>query len=154
MNYPGEADEAQHRHYNDGQFINPYDSYPPPPPPPPPPFPPLVGGFIPYAQPESPTMHYRNSLPSMYEPHEDHDDDSGSHPLLNRPSSSQPRLSFPPQLDQQDDQSPVLDDFRSDSNVRYGRIPQRVPRRYKTLKKVEYVLFLSLYSPLFRSSTL
>jgi chitin synthase len=24
-----------------------------------------------------------------------------------------------------------------DSNIRYGRIPQRVPRRYKTIKKVE-----------------
>ena len=24
-----------------------------------------------------------------------------------------------------------------DINIRYGRIPQRVPRRYKTIKKVE-----------------
>lgn len=24
-----------------------------------------------------------------------------------------------------------------ESNIRYGRIPQRVPRRYKTIKKVE-----------------
>ena len=28
-------------------------------------------------------------------------------------------------------------DDRSESNIRYGRIPQRVPRRYKTIKKVE-----------------
>ena len=24
-----------------------------------------------------------------------------------------------------------------ETNIRYGRIPQRVPRRYKTIKKVE-----------------
>ncbi|KAF9034366.1 glycosyltransferase family 2 protein [Panaeolus papilionaceus] len=29
------------------------------------------------------------------------------------------------------------DDARSETNIRYGRIPQRVPRRYKTIKKVE-----------------
>ncbi|EMD39480.1 glycosyltransferase family 2 protein [Gelatoporia subvermispora B] len=28
-------------------------------------------------------------------------------------------------------------DDKSESNIRYGRIPQRVPRRYKTIKKVE-----------------
>ncbi|KII90552.1 glycosyltransferase family 2 protein [Plicaturopsis crispa FD-325 SS-3] len=28
-------------------------------------------------------------------------------------------------------------DDRSETNIRYGRIPQRVPRRYKTIKKVE-----------------
>jgi len=26
---------------------------------------------------------------------------------------------------------------RSETNIRYGRITQRVPRRYKTIKKVE-----------------
>jgi hypothetical protein len=35
--------------------------------------------------------------------------------------------------------SPALDD---NSNVRYGRILQRVLSRYKTLKKVEYVHLL------------
>jgi hypothetical protein len=30
-----------------------------------------------------------------------------------------------------------------DSNIRYGRIPQRVPRRYKTLKRIECVSCLS-----------
>jgi chitin synthase len=28
-------------------------------------------------------------------------------------------------------------DDRSETNIRYGHIPQRVPRRYKTIKKVE-----------------
>ncbi|KAI0369434.1 glycosyltransferase family 2 protein [Pilatotrama ljubarskyi] len=32
---------------------------------------------------------------------------------------------------------PVDSDDRSENNIRYGRIPQRVPRRYKTIKKVE-----------------
>ncbi|KAG0696922.1 hypothetical protein DFH29DRAFT_948941 [Suillus ampliporus] len=29
-------------------------------------------------------------------------------------------------------------DDRSETNIRYGRIPQRVPRRLKTIKKVEF----------------
>jgi len=29
------------------------------------------------------------------------------------------------------------------NNIRYGRIPQRVPRRYKTLKRIEYVYHLA-----------
>ena len=32
---------------------------------------------------------------------------------------------------------PDADDAQPETNIRYGRIPQRVPRRYKTLKKVE-----------------
>ncbi|KAJ8691954.1 Chitin synthase 4 [Pleurotus ostreatus] len=32
---------------------------------------------------------------------------------------------------------PLTSDDRSENNIRYGRIPQRVPRRYKTIKKVE-----------------
>ena len=71
----------------------------------------------------------------MYDAHEDYDPDSGNIPLLNRPSS-QARLRIPSQLDEEDDSPSVVDDNRSESNVRYGRIPQRVPRRYKTLKKV------------------
>ena len=31
----------------------------------------------------------------------------------------------------------MMDDAQSESNIRYGSIPQRVPRRYKTIKKVE-----------------
>ncbi|KAG2361949.1 glycosyltransferase family 2 protein [Suillus spraguei] len=34
------------------------------------------------------------------------------------------------------DQEAIPDD-RSETNIRYGHIPQRVPRRYKTIKKVE-----------------
>jgi hypothetical protein len=29
----------------------------------------------------------------------------------------------------------------AENNIRYGKIPQRVPRRFKTIKKVECVLF-------------
>jgi chitin synthase len=74
--------------------------------------------------------------------HEDQDQDNGNIPLLNRPSS-QARLRIPSQLDEEDDSPSVVDDNRSESNVRYGRIPQRVPRRYKTLKRVESVRYLS-----------
>lgn len=55
--------------------------------------------------------------------------DAGDMPLLRR-DNSMPR---PPGAydDTQDAQS------IADTNIRYGRIPQRVPRRYKTIKKVE-----------------
>lgn len=33
----------------------------------------------------------------------------------------------------------MTEDDQTDSNIRYGRIPQRVPRRYKTIKRVECV---------------
>lgn len=32
---------------------------------------------------------------------------------------------------------PVPGGYDEDVNIRYGRIPQRIPRRYKTIKKVE-----------------
>jgi len=46
----------------------------------------------------------------------------------------------------------------SANNIRYGRIPQHVPRRFKTLKRVECVCYstcfgMSLADP-FRSNTL
>jgi chitin synthase len=43
-----------------------------------------------------------------------------------------PRANVPGAYD-----DPVIPDNRSENNIRYGRIPQRVPRRYKTVKKVE-----------------
>ncbi|KAF8959174.1 glycosyltransferase family 2 protein [Flammula alnicola] len=36
-----------------------------------------------------------------------------------------------------DENETMVADDRSENNIRYGRIPQRVPRRYKTIKKVE-----------------
>jgi len=62
----------------------------------------------------------------MYDAHDNHDD-NGNMPLLNRPSS-QAWLHIPTQVDEDDD----------------SRIPQRVPRRYKTLKKVESVTSLHI----------
>ncbi|KZT22847.1 glycosyltransferase family 2 protein [Neolentinus lepideus HHB14362 ss-1] len=66
-------------------------------------------------------------------PMEDHDQDAadyGDIPLLNRGPSM--RSDYMPG----EYGEPTADD-RSESNIRYGRIPQRVPRRYKTIKKVE-----------------
>ena len=99
-------------------------------------------------RPSSPSLPYRASTASMYDAHEDHDQDNGNIPLLNRPSS-QARLRIPTQLDEEDDSRSLVDDNRSESNVRYGRIPQRVPRRYKTLKKVESVTYASRFRSLF-----
>lgn len=56
------------------------------------------------------------------------DEDTGDIPLLRRDN---PPLPMPGEYD-----ASVADD-KSESNIRYGRIPQRVPRRYKTIKKVE-----------------
>ena len=176
--FPSEADEAQHRHYNDGHFVNPYDqydpfiqnSYPGPPPalpqqqpayyvPPPPPLVnPFSGGVPAYSTSPSPavlpglspspaaglsypppprspetrpasgashSVPYSPAPPSAYEPQEEREGDDGDMPLLARPG---------PKDDVGRDEENV-----EESNVRYGRIPQRVPRRYKTLKRVEYV---------------
>lgn len=67
--------------------------------------------------------------------HDEEDFDAGDIPLLQRnPSNNSPPIPMPGEYD------PVTRDDQSDSNIRYGRIPQRVPRRYKTIKKVELVL--------------
>ncbi|KAG2010491.1 chitin synthase, variant 2 [Coprinopsis cinerea AmutBmut pab1-1] len=78
---------------------------------------------------------------SAYEPDDDGGMDAGDIPLLRRDPASDSSLLRPPSA------MPVpvnYDDNRSPStapedttNIRYGRIPQRVPRRYKTVKKVE-----------------
>ncbi len=57
--------------------------------------------------------------------------DTGDIPLLRRDNPTGSTLvSMPGQYDNTDDQD-------SENNIRYGSIPQRVPRRYKTIKKVE-----------------
>ena len=86
---------------------------------------------------QTPSSHY----PSRYDVYDDHENDlgdAGDLPLLRAPSQhSQVSLdpAFPGGFAE-----PVDDD--QDTNIRYGRIPQRVPRRYKTIKKVEYVAAL------------
>ncbi|KAH8822583.1 glycosyltransferase family 2 protein [Flagelloscypha sp. PMI_526] len=82
--------------------------------------PPTGGGFVA----PTPGPHYAD---------EDHNhDDTGDIPLLRRDNSSNP--AFPGGFAMPDDDDSMAGDG---TNIRYGRIPQRVPRRYKTLKKVE-----------------
>ncbi|PIL36084.1 hypothetical protein GSI_01744 [Ganoderma sinense ZZ0214-1] len=57
--------------------------------------------------------------------------DTGDIPLLRHDGPMGRSMPIPGEYD------PVIDDDRSESNIRYGRIPQRVPRRYKAIKKVE-----------------
>jgi chitin synthase len=65
-------------------------------------------------------------------------DDMGDLPLLRAPSGrSQESLSMGVNMPGR--YGTPLDD----NNIRYGRIPQRVPRRYKTLKRIECVFCLS-----------
>jgi chitin synthase len=77
---------------------------------------------------------------TAFQPYEDEHgmDDMGDLPLLRAPSGrSQESLSMNMRMPGQYGAS--LDD----NNIRYGRIPQRVPRRYKTLKRIECVSYLS-----------
>jgi chitin synthase len=55
--------------------------------------------------------------------------EAGDIPLLRRDGSQGSMRAMPGAFDEPDE--------RSETNIRYGRIPQRVPRRYKTIKKVE-----------------
>ena len=79
---------------------------------------------------------------TLFQPYgdQDHDlDDMNDLPLLRAPSArSQETLlsvNMPGQYANLDEESI--------NNIRYGRIPQRVPRRYKTLKRIECVFYLS-----------
>ena len=73
---------------------------------------------------------------TLFQPYDDQDHDlgdAGDLPLLRAPSGrSQESLRIPGQY------GAPLDDEGA-NNIRYGRIPQRVPRRHKTLKRVECV---------------
>jgi len=95
-----------------------------PSPPPPPPF-----QYPPQAPPPPQTHSYAQNYGPSYE-EEQGDHDPGDIPLLRR----EPSVSSYVNVD-----LPIPGAFEDHpgSNIRYGRIPQRIPRRYKTLKKVE-----------------
>lgn len=68
-------------------------------------------------------------------PQDDGDLDEGDIPLLNR-NSHAPPVSMP--VPGGNSNYGGFEDDGDDGNfIRYGRIPQRVPRRYKTVKRVE-----------------
>ncbi|KAI5121342.1 hypothetical protein M0805_000650 [Coniferiporia weirii] len=108
--------------------------------------PPPVDLFNPYQPP--PQQHYEyqglaapapplrpsSSQFSQYDaPEPGTNDDLGDMPLLRRDSTSQMPAHIPGAYQASLDGGPDDDD----TNIRYGRIPQRVPRRYKTMKRVE-----------------
>ncbi|PPQ93389.1 hypothetical protein CVT25_015462, partial [Psilocybe cyanescens] len=84
---------------------------------------------------------YNRSAYDMNTPDDDMMMDTGDMPLLRRdPSSSLSMLGGAQQFPggfEEDGEGMMVGDDRSENNIRYGRIPQRVPRRYKTVKKVE-----------------
>ncbi|KAL5482358.1 CHS4_2 [Sanghuangporus weigelae] len=140
---------------------------PPPPPPLVPPYtspppgplphaaihsPPPPAGFNPYhSPPQQPTSYLgpdTGAIPlrpvssqfSTYDtPEGNGNDDLGDMPLLRRDSAASGRPPFPGGFaeSQYGDGSYRDDDDEDGTNIRYGRIPQRVPRRYKTMKRVE-----------------
>jgi len=67
-------------------------------------------------------------------------EDLGDMPLLQRNSQYAP-VTMPGSYDE------ATADDRSETNIRYGRIPQRVPRRYKTIKTVKWVFFTLSHVP-------
>jgi chitin synthase len=83
---------------------------------------------------------------TLFQPYEDPDqevEDMGDLPLLRAPSgrSQESFVNIPGRYDS----IPPADDD-ANNNIRYGRIPQRVPRRNKTLKRVECVSYLFVTS--------
>jgi hypothetical protein len=77
---------------------------------------------------------------TLFQPYEDpdQDEDMGDLPLLRAPSgrSQESFVNIPGRYDS------IPPDDDANNNIRYGRIPQRVQRRYKTLKRVECVSYL------------
>ncbi|KAJ7503030.1 glycosyltransferase family 2 protein [Mycena galericulata] len=65
-------------------------------------------------------------------PVEGGEDEHGDMPLLRRDASSHSGFNMPVPGDYIPEE-----DGSINNNIRYGRIPQRVPRRYKTIKRVE-----------------
>jgi chitin synthase len=105
-----------------------------------PPPPPPLGGHVQFGVPQQPTGYHRTTLYDGNDDDNPDDMDTGDIPLLRRdPSSSATLLPRPMPGGFDDGSRPgsVAPDDRSEVNIRYGRIPQRVPRRYKTVKKVE-----------------
>jgi chitin synthase len=156
MSHYPEADEAQHRYYNDGfapysttprpdsynsydnNQVEPFNRYATPladpfNPPAQDPFnPPPQNPYIRPAPPPS-SVGFQYVPPTYHPGYDEQDHDTGDIPLLRRgPSASStglaPGARVPGSYDSDEDEP---------SNIRYGRIPQRVPRRYKTVKKFE-----------------
>jgi chitin synthase len=152
-----QPDEAQRGRYNDGynpnpnpslDFASPYDAQPYHAQPPygslPDPFstPQSYQTLVAHDPYGAPQPEYLNSqytlqghptqstphLGQSYELHDDAENEIGDIPLLRRDRSQGSIRPVPGAYDDQDE---------PETNIRYGRIPQRVPRRYKTVKKVE-----------------
>ncbi|KAI8986294.1 glycosyltransferase family 2 protein [Trametes punicea] len=85
----------------------------------------------PLGAPVSPQPSYQGPSFQLHDDPVD-DMDTGDIPLLRRDGPTGPiPMPIPGEYE------PSEGDDKSESNIRYGRIPQRVPRRYKTIKKVE-----------------
>lgn len=110
-------------------------------PPPPPPMLSHSPGPNPLLAPPGPSTTpgslYRRSGYELHDGGDDLDIDTGDIPLLRRDPSSVSSIPHLPGGYDDGDMAAGGDDARSENNIRYGRIPQRVPRRYKTTKKVE-----------------
>ncbi|KAF8516437.1 glycosyltransferase family 2 protein [Hysterangium stoloniferum] len=163
--FPPERGYEQQGYPPYSSFSPPPVSYPnptPPPPPPPSAYPPHISTPNPYDNPPLSNPHadpfitptdpydpdpngpprtdynpYDPPRPSRYEPHDNPFEGAGqaNHdiPLLHRESSAgAPSLHVPGGFEQAS-----TEESEEPTNIRYGRIPQRVPRRYKTIKKVE-----------------
>ena len=92
--------------------------------------------------PPPPPLHNQSSAATFQYDDADNDlGDAGDLPLLRAPSA---RSQESVHLNMPGNYNAVPSDDDMNNNIRYGRIPQRVPRRNKTLKRVECVFFLLL----------
>ncbi|KAF9234706.1 glycosyltransferase family 2 protein [Melanogaster broomeanus] len=96
----------------------------------------LAVSYNPYdatPQPPAPDSRPRSQFGGVsYAGQDDDDADVGDQPLL-RGESPYQHVTLPGGYEE----VASGDDAQAGANIRYGRIPQRVPRRYKTIKKVE-----------------
>ncbi|KAF9220531.1 glycosyltransferase family 2 protein [Gyrodon lividus] len=96
----------------------------------------LGASYNPYdatPQPQAPSTRPQSQFQSgFFGGQEENDMDAGDMPLLRRESPYQ-HVKFQGGYEE----VTAMDDVQPETNIRYGRIPQRVPRRHKTIKKVE-----------------
>jgi chitin synthase len=151
MSYNAYDPYAQHQytdaqHYPQQQAPPPHHQQAPYPPPPPPAQSPFHHHDDAYLNPTppppstSPGYALRDDGPLAH----DDDQDAGDIPLLRRQTPNP--IHIDPNTDYSTIGMPMPGDYNfgagqeqedEETNIRYGRIPQRVPRRYKTIKKVE-----------------
>lgn len=137
MLYPPQQQQQETAYGAYRPASTPAHPFSPPPPPMHPYSPPPNPLLAPPGPSTGPGSLYRRSGYDLHDGGDDLEGDTGDMPLLRRDPSSTSSIPHPPGAYEDDGEGGMGGDERSENNIRYGRIPQRVPRRYKTIKKIE-----------------